>query len=127
MDLNNFWSFFWLILEVFLLFVYIVLFFMIAQDIFRDSKMGGWAKAIWVLFLIIFPFVTAFVYLIARGNGMERRRREAAVAAQRAVDSYIRETANGNPAHVIAEANTLFQQGVITKEEFDQLQARALA
>jgi Short C-terminal domain len=85
-------------------------------------------KALWVIALIIFPFLTALIYLIARGRGMAERQAGEMQRAQAATDSYIEQVAGrGNPAQQIATAKGLLDQGTITQAEFDRLKAQALA
>lgn len=123
----DFWQFFWLVIEIFVFAAYIVLFFHIITDLFRDTRMGGFAKAVWVLLLIALPFISALCYLIFRGRGMEERRIAAAANAQRSMDDYIRKTAGTNPAQEIAEAHQLLQSGAISQGEFDALKAKVLS
>lgn len=125
--MTEFWQSFWLIIELFFLFAYLIVLFHIVADIFRDRSIGGFAKAIWILFLWVVPVLTALIYLIARGRGMEERQQEVAAAAQRDVQKYIRETAGRNPAKEIAEAKSLLEAKVLTEEEFARLKAKALA
>ena len=125
--MTEFWQSFWLIIELFFLFAYLIVLFHIVADVFRDRTMGGFAKAIWILFLWVVPVLTALVYLIARGRGMEERQQEVAAAAQRDVQKYIRETAGKSPANEIAEAKSLLEAKVITEEEYARLKAKALA
>jgi hypothetical protein len=125
----DFWSwiawFFW----AFVFFAYLMVLFSILADIFRDSKMNGWVKAIWIIFLIFVPFLTALIYLIARGNGMTRRSAEQAAQLRAAQDDYIRQTAGAGGTSVddIAKAKSLLDAGAITQAEFDSLKAKALA
>ena len=78
--------------------------------------------------LIIFPFLSALIYLIARGKGMAERQAGDIQEAQAATDSYIKQVAGrGNPADQIATAKGLLDQGTISQTEFDQLKAAALA
>lgn len=115
-----FWSF------VFISYLMVV--FAIIGDIFRDSSLNGWMKAVWIIFLMFLPFVTALVYLIARGGGMAERRDEQLNGARAAQAVYIRETArSSSPADDIKKARELFEAGVITSAEFDVLKAKALA
>ena len=78
--MDSFWDFFWFIIAFFLLMAYLMVLFQILTDMFRDHELSGWWKAVWVLFLIFFPILTALVYLIARGRGMvSPKRRHASV------------------------------------------------
>jgi ABC-type multidrug transport system fused ATPase/permease subunit len=123
----NFWNiveiFFW----SFVFIAYLMALFAIIGDLFRDHKLNGWFKAIWIIFLIFLPFLTALVYLIARGRGMAERSQKAAQQQKSAADSYIRTVASTSPANDIAKAKELLDAGTITQAEFDSLKAKALA
>jgi hypothetical protein len=102
--------------------------FQIIIDLFRDRDLSGWWKALWIIFLIIFPFLAAIIYLIARGRGMGERQAGEMRSAQAASDQYIQSVAGrSNPAEQIASAKSLLDSGAITQEEFDKLKAKALA
>ena len=66
-------SFFWLLVWAFVLGCYLVVLFQIVVDLFRDQDLSGWWKAVWIVFLIIAPFLSALIYVIARGRGMAER------------------------------------------------------
>lgn len=124
----TFWNWVELLIWWFLFFAYLVILFQILGDLFRDRELSGWLKAVWIVFLIIFPFLTALVYVIARGRGMAERGQAAALKAKQDTDTYIRGVAGGkSPAEHIADAKALLDQGVIDQAEFDQLKAKALA
>ena len=125
--MDSFWSWFWLLIWWFLFFAYLVILFQILTDLFRDRTLSGWWKAVWIVGLIVFPFLTALIYVIARGNGMADRQVAVVKKAQADTDRYIREVAETSPAAHIAEAKALLDQGVITPEEFSRLKAKALA
>lgn len=93
----------------------------------RDKAASGWAKAVWVIFLIIFPYLTAIVYLLAKGKGMAERQREAYADAKQASDEDIKSVAGSTPAQQISEAKSLLDSGAITQDEFDALKAKALS
>ena len=95
-------------------------------DIFRRRDIGGWAKAGWVVFVIILPFVGVLIYLIAQHEGMQERTIEQANAKQAAMDRYVRDTAGGS-ATEIAKAKELLDSGAITQAEFDAIKAKALS
>ena len=80
-----------------------------------------------MIFLFLIPWFTAVVYLIARGKGMTERAREAAMAAKKETDDYIRQAAGRSPAQEIADAKSLLEAGTIGQTEFDALKAKALA
>ncbi len=100
--------------------------FSIITDLFRDRKLNGWAKAAWFVFLLFVPFLTALVYLIARGSGMGVRAAEAQKAAEAAANDYIRSVAEVSPAAEIAKGKELLDSGAITAEEYAQLKQRLL-
>ena len=127
---DNFWNivlwFFWVFAFVAYLFVLISIF----GDLFRDRKLSGGWKALWVLFLIFVPFLTALIYLIARGSGMQERSIAEAQKAQEATNAYIKSVATSSaasPSEEISKAAALLAAGTITQAEYDQLKARALA
>jgi hypothetical protein len=87
-DWGSTWDFLWHFLIIFAWIAYLLVLFQILVDLFwRDHKTSGWVKAIWVVFLFVFPWLTALVYLIARGQGMAERAREAATAAKKETDA----------------------------------------
>lgn len=121
------WDVFWLILTTMAFVAYLMLLFMIVSDLFRDRETSGWVKALWVVALFIFPFITALVYLIARGSGMAERQATDYKKIQDAQVSYIKEAAGTNAAAQISEAKKLLDDGTISATEFEQLKAKALA
>ena len=125
----DFWDFFWLLIWTFFLVMYLMILFHIIGDLFRDKDLSGWWKALWIIFLIIFPFLAAFIYLIARGRGMAERQAGEMRKAQVATDQYIKSVASqgSSPADQIASAKSLLDSGAITQEEFEQLKVKALA
>jgi hypothetical protein len=124
----------WQVGEVFLSFLWFFLFFiwiwlliMVFSDIFRDHTMSGWAKAAWVVFVIIFPYLGVFVYLIARGGSMAKRAAEQRQRAQEQFDSYVKQTAGtASPADELARLADLKSKGVIDDAEFERLKAKAI-
>ena len=126
--MNSFWDFFWLLVWTFFFVFYLMVLFHIIADLFRDRDLSGWWKAVWIIFLIIFPFLTSLIYLIARGRGMAERQAGEMKRAQVATDQYIQTVAGqSNPAEHIASAKNLLESGAITQEEFEKLKAKALA
>jgi hypothetical protein len=95
-------------------------------DVFRRDDIGGWAKAGWVVFVILLPFLGVLVYLIAQHDGMRERSMRQADAQRQEFDQYVREAAGGSAAE-IAQAKELLDSGAITQEEFDALKAKALS
>jgi predicted PurR-regulated permease PerM len=127
--MDSFWEFFWLVLVTFAFVAYLMILFQILTDMFRDHKLSGWLKAVWIIFLIIVPFLTAFIYIIARGKGMTERAIAANQAARESADAYIKSVAGGGAtaAEQIHSAKALLDSGAISQAEFDQLKAKALA
>ena len=123
----NLWEFLVWIFWVYILIACIWIFITIIIDIFRDPSLNGWAKALWVVFLVFLPFLAAFIYLIARGRSMTERRVAEAQQAQAAQNSYIREVAGSSPTTEIESAKKLLDSGAITQAEYDALKAKALA
>lgn len=120
-------EFLWYALMIFAFVAYLFILFFIITDLFRDHKLSGWFKAIWIVFLIFFPFITALVYLIARGKGMSERAQQAQQDMAAAQQAYIRQAAGSSgPADQIAQAKALLDNGAISQEEFDALKAKAL-
>ena len=116
-------SAFWTILVFFLWIMWFVLLFRVVMDIFRDDDLSGWAKAGWLVFTVVLPFLGVFVYVIARGKNMGRREIAQARAQQEAFDSYVRETARGagGRASSVDELSRLSEikaRGDITDDEF---------
>jgi type VI protein secretion system component VasK len=126
--MDSFWDFFWLLVWTFFFVMYLMVLFQIIGDLFRDKDLSGWWKALWIIFLIIFPFLAAIVYLIARGRGMAERQTGEMRKAQAATDQYIQSVSTrSNPADQIASAKSLLDSGAITQQEFEQLKQKALA
>jgi ABC-type multidrug transport system fused ATPase/permease subunit len=127
----------WQVGEVFLSFLWFFLFFIciwllitVFADIFRDHEMSGWAKAAWVIFVIIVPYLGVFVYLIARGGGMAKRAMKQQQQSQQQFDSYVQSVAGsgsgGSTADELARLADLKSKGVISDAEFEQLKAKAI-
>jgi hypothetical protein len=126
--MNSFWDFFWLLIWSYIFVAYLMLLFHIFADVFRDRDLGGFAKALWVIFLIVAPFLSVLIYLIARGRGMAERQAGAVRQAQAETEQYIQSVASApNSADQIASAKALLDDGTITQDEYQQLKAKALA
>ena len=117
-------SIFWFML----LFAWIWLLVMVFGDLFRDHELSGWAKAAWVLFLVVVPWLGALVYLIARGRSMNERAREQAARNEQDFQRYVQHAAAGSPstADELAKLADLRDRGAISPEEFAQAKARLL-
>lgn len=116
-------------LGFFLLIVWLWLLIIVFSDIFRSHDLGGGAKALWVIFVIILPFLGIFVYLIARGGKMHERAAKQAAQQQEEFDAYVKETAGSgvDSAEQLTKLADLKQQGVITDAEFESQKAKILA
>ncbi|PPF42037.1 hypothetical protein C5B85_17750 [Pseudoclavibacter sp. AY1F1] len=121
---SNFWNIIWYGFTFFVFIAYIMVIFSIFSDIFRDHKLKGWHKALWIVFILVFQVVGPIVYLIVRGAGMGQRQAQAIKAAQDAQESYIRDVAQVSPADEIAKAKALLDSGAITQSEYETLKAK---
>ena len=123
----SFWDVVWFIFISFAFVAYLMVLFSILSDLFRDRDTSGWVKAVWVVCLIFFPFITALVYLIARGKGMTERSMRSAEHAKAQQDAYIRDVAaKSTPADQIAQARAMLDAGTITQTEYERLKEKAL-
>lgn len=115
-------------LEIFFFVIWIWILITILSDLFRDHELSGWAKAAWVLFLVFIPFLTALIYLIARGEGMRDRTIKAQADAKKHFDEYVREQAHASsPADELHKLAELKDKGALSQQEFDQAKAKLLA
>jgi hypothetical protein len=121
-------DFFWTLLEIFLMVLWIWLAISVFFDIFRSHDMGGLAKAVWVIFVVVFPFLGIFVYLIARGGKMHERAEAAAARQQSAFNTYVRHAAgSSSTADELVKLADLREKGMLTPEEFEAQKAKILA
>jgi len=119
---------FWTMLIFFAFVVWIWILFTVLADIFRRHDTSGFHKVLWIIFIIILPYLGVFVYLIAEHTGMTERALKQQKAAQSQMDQYVQSVAaKGDPAEQIAKAKTLLDSGTITQTEFDQIKQKALA
>lgn len=126
----SFWDIIWFIVVTFAFVALLMIMFTIIGDLIRDKSTSGLAKAIWFIALILLPWLTAFIYLIVRGNGMAERRAQDVTELQKAQESYIRSVAAGGGASAadqIQQAKALLDSGAINQQEYDALKAKALA
>jgi len=107
-------------LEIFFFVIWIWILITILTDLFRDHETSGWAKAAWVLFLVIIPFLTALVYLIVRGSGMRDRTIKAQADAKKHFDEYVRTQAHSTPADELHKLAELKDKGALSQDEFDK-------
>jgi hypothetical protein len=118
----------WTMFIFFLWIVWFWLLFTVFVDVFRRHDIGGGKKTIWLIFVIILPFLGVFIYIITQNDGMTQRNLDRAQAQRAQFDSYVRDTAGGGGAATeIANAKQLLDQGAITQAEFDAIKQKALA
>lgn len=115
------------VLEVFLFIAWFWILITVIGDLFRDPDLSGWAKAAWVFFLIVLPFLGIFIYLISRGEGMRERAVAESAARKQSLDAYVRETAGTSPVDELHKLSDLKQRGDISEAEFERAKANLLA
>lgn len=114
--LDVFWSMLWF----FLFIIWIWLLIYVFMDVFRSKDIGGFAKAMWILFVVILPYLGVLVYVIARGKGMQERTIERASEMEKAQRAYIQAAAGStSSADELQKLADLRAKGVLTDEEFN--------
>ena len=116
----------WTMFILFLFFIWLTILFRIFGDIFRRKDIGGGTKALWIIFVIVLPFLGVFIYLISQNDGMTQRALDRAHEQRSETDAYVRSVAGG-AAGEIERAKGLLDSGAITQAEFDAIKAKALA
>ena len=126
MDLGDF---LWSLLVIYFIFFYFMILFRVIGDLFSNKEASGWTKTLWLIFLIVVPFLSLFIYLIVNGQAMSERAMAQAKQMDAAQQDYIRSVAgtSDDPTAKIAKANELLKSGAISQAEFDTLKAKALA
>ena len=123
-----FLSVMWTLIVIFAWIIWFWLLITVFADLFRRHDISGWVKALWIIFVIILPFLGVLVYLIAESQGMADRNQKQAQAAQSQFDDYVKTVAaQSDPAEQISKAKGLLDSGAITQAEFDSIKAKALA
>jgi Short C-terminal domain/Phospholipase_D-nuclease N-terminal len=117
----------WSMVIFFLFVIWIWILITVFADIFRRRDIGGGMKAVWIIFVIILPYLGVFIYLIAEGHKMAERNAEQMQSARAQQDEYIKSVAGSSAADQIAQAKSLLDSGAITQAEFDGLKAKALS
>ena len=119
----------WDILWLFTFIIWFWLLITVFGDIFRDHELGGVAKTLWIIFVIVLPYLGVFVYLIARGKGMTERNMAAMANAQKAQADYIKSVAgtSGGASEELARLADLKDKGVLSDEEFQAAKAKVLS
>ena len=123
-----FLSVMWTLIVIFAWIIWFWLLITVFADLFRRHDISGWVKALWIIFVIILPFLGVLVYLIAESHGMAERNQKQAQAAQSQFDDYVKTVASqSDPTEQIAKAKGLLDSGAISQAEFDSIKAKALA
>jgi uncharacterized membrane protein len=124
----DFGEFLWSLVIIFFMIVFFVILFQVVFDLFRDHDLSGGAKAGWLIFMVVLPYLGLFVYLIVRGRGMAERSARQQAENKQAFDDYVRSAAGGGggPATEIANAKKLLDDGTISQEEFEAVKRKAL-
>lgn len=118
----------WTMLIIFVMINYFIILFSVVADLFRNDESSGISKALWIIALIIVPFLTVLIYIILNSSGMARRNARAASEVREAQANYVREVVGTtSPTEQIAKASELLKSGAISQGEFDSLKAKALA
>jgi len=123
-------EFFWTLLVIYAMFFYFMILFRVIGDLFSDKDTSGVMKTVWLIALVLLPFITIFVYLITRGSAMNQRAIDRARDIDQAQQAYIREAAAGSgpdPATQIEKAHQLLTSGAISQAEFDSIKSKALS
>ena len=114
----------------FLFFIWIIILFQVFGDIFRSKDLGGWAKAIWSIFIIFLPFIGIFIYLIARGGGMGERQVAAAQKQNEQMQEYIRSTTGSaggsSDAEQLTKLADLHASGKLDDAEYASAKAKVI-
>jgi hypothetical protein len=118
----------WTLLVFFLWVAWLMLLFYIVADVFRRHEIGAGKKVLWLVFVILAPFLGVFVYVIVNGHGMAERNLNRVQAQQAQMDDYVKSVAApGGAAAEIEKAKALLDSGAITRAEFDTIKAKALS
>ena len=120
------WNAIWIVFVAFVFISVLMMMFSVITDIFRDDQLGGFAKAAWLLALVLFTLVTLLVYVIARGDGMMQRSAKQQVEAKESFDAYVRDVAGGGAASELEKAAALHAAGKLDDAEYAALKAKIL-
>ena len=123
-------DFFWWMLIFFLFFMWIWLVITVFMDIFRSNDMSGWAKAAWIVFIIVLPFLGVLIYVIVRGNSMQERQMASSAAAAQAQQAYIQSVAGADASSTADQLTQLAQlhsDGALTDAEYQSQKDKLLA
>jgi hypothetical protein len=122
------WDTFLTIIVFFAFVIWLMILFTVLSDLFRRHDIGGGTKVLWIVFIVVLPYIGTFAYLITQHNGMTERAQSQQKAAQSQFDKYVQSVAvERDPTEQIAKAKALLDSGAITQGEFDDIKKRALA
>jgi ABC-type multidrug transport system fused ATPase/permease subunit len=118
----------WTMFVFFAFVIWIWILITIFADLFRRKDASGGKKALWIVFLILFPFIGVLIYLITNHDGMADRNMAQMQKQQEQMDAYVKSVAgSGGAAGEIEKAKALLDSGAITQQEYDSIKAKALA
>lgn len=120
------WNALWVVFVTFLFVSVLMMLFSVIIDLFRDKELSGWAKAAWVVLLLILPLIGLLIYVIARGNGMAERAMAEQEANKESFDNYVRDVAGGSAASELEKAATMHANGAISDDEYATLKSKIL-
>jgi uncharacterized membrane protein len=114
------------VFEIFIFIVWVWILFTIISDLFRNHEMSGWLKGVWIILLIIIPWLVALIYLIVYGSDMRERQLRAQAEAKHQADDYIRAAAHTSPADELHKLHELVEKGALTEAEYDRAKQKLL-
>jgi hypothetical protein len=119
---------FWTILVFFAFIVWLMILFTVLGDIFRRHDVGGLTKVLWIIVIILLPYLGTFVYLITQHTGMSERAQRQQKAVEDEFGKYVQSVAGKvDPTEKIAKAHELLERGAINQAEFEQIKRQALS
>jgi energy-coupling factor transporter transmembrane protein EcfT len=119
---------FWTMLIFFAFVIWIWILITVLIDLFRRRDISGWIKVLWIIFIVLLPYLGVFVYLIAEHKGMTERAVKEQTEAKAEFDQYVQSVAaQSDPTEQIAKAKQMLDAGTITQTEFEQIKRKALA
>jgi len=123
------WNALWVVFVSFLFVAILMMMFSVIVDLFRDDDLSGWAKAAWIVLLIILPLLGLLVYTIVRGKGMAEREMKSQLQAKEDFDAYVRQTAGAGSgaASELEKASNLHAEGRLSDDEYASLKAKILS
>jgi predicted PurR-regulated permease PerM len=118
---------FWTMLVFFVWIAWFFILIRVFADVFRRHDISGFAKVLWLIFVIVLPFLGVFIYLVANSKGMTERDIKQVTDQQQQFDTYVQSVATTGSATEIEKAKQLLDSGAISQSEFDAIKAKALA